>query len=158
MVTSASIMTCLTLCSNKRDLFFSTRSRPALGPTQQIHLGLFPSGYEYLELYLHSRNRDSAVGMATGYGLVGRGVGVLIPAGARDFSLLHCVQTCSGAHPAPYAGSLPGGKAARASSSPLTSNLCRGQEYVDLYIHSPIRLHGVVLNQAQEQICLCFAL
>jgi hypothetical protein len=24
--------------------------------------------------------------------------------------------------------------------------LCRGQENVDLYIHSPIRLHGVVLN------------
>jgi hypothetical protein len=27
-----------------------------------------------------------------------------------------------------------------------TSNQCRGQENVDLYIHSPIRLHGVVLN------------
>jgi hypothetical protein len=26
------------------------------------------------------------------------------------------------------------------------SNLCRGQENVDLYILSPIRLHGVVLN------------
>jgi hypothetical protein len=24
--------------------------------------------------------------------------------------------------------------------------LCRGQENVDLYIHSPIRLHGVMLN------------
>jgi hypothetical protein len=29
---------------------------------------------------------------------------------------------------------------------PLTSSKCRGQEYVDLYSHSPIRLHGVVLN------------
>jgi hypothetical protein len=29
---------------------------------------------------------------------------------------------------------------------PTTSNYCRGQENVDLYIHSPIRLHGVVLN------------
>jgi hypothetical protein len=28
----------------------------------------------------------------------------------------------------------------------LTSNECRGQENVGLYIHSPIRLHGVVLN------------
>jgi hypothetical protein len=28
----------------------------------------------------------------------------------------------------------------------ITSNYCWGQEYVDLYSHSPIRLHGVVLN------------
>jgi hypothetical protein len=25
---------------------------------------------------------------------------------------------------------------------------------MDLYIHSPIRLHGVVLNEAQGQLCL----
>jgi hypothetical protein len=30
-----------------------------------------------------------------------------------------------------------GGKAAGAWSWPLNSNYCRGQEYVDLYIHSP---------------------
>jgi hypothetical protein len=32
------------------------------------------------------------------------------------------------------------------SAWPVTSSQCRGQENVDLYIHSPIRLHGVVLN------------
>jgi hypothetical protein len=32
-----------------------------------------------------------------------RGVGVLFMAGERDFSLLHNVQTCSGAHPGSYA-------------------------------------------------------
>jgi hypothetical protein len=41
----------------------------------------------------------------------------------QEFSLLHVVQTSSGVHPA-----------------------CRGQENVDLYIHSPIRPHGAVLN------------
>jgi hypothetical protein len=45
-----------------------------------------------------------------------------------------------------YRELFPGGKAAGAWSWPLTSNSCRGQENVDLYIHSPIRLHGVVLN------------
>jgi hypothetical protein len=40
-----------------------------------------------------------------------------------------------------YGGSLVG-----EWSWPLTSNKCRGEENVDLYIHSPIRLHGVVLN------------
>jgi hypothetical protein len=43
-------------------------------------------------------------------------------------------------------GSFPGGKAAGAWSWPLTSSYCRGQENVDLYVHSPIRLHGVVFN------------
>jgi hypothetical protein len=37
-----------------------------------------------------------AVGVATGYGLDGRGVGI------RDFSSLHSVQTGSEAHPASY--------------------------------------------------------
>jgi hypothetical protein len=41
---------------------------------------------------------------------------------------------------------VPGGKAAKAWTWPLTSNYCRGQENADLYNHSPIHLHGVVLN------------
>jgi hypothetical protein len=45
-----------------------------------------------------------------------------------------------------YRELFPVGKAAGAWSWLLTSNWCRGQENVDLYIHSPIRLHGVVLN------------
>jgi hypothetical protein len=44
-------------------------------------------------------------------------------------------------------GSFPGGNAAGKWSWPLTSRQCRDQGYVDLYIHSTIRLHGVVLNQ-----------
>jgi hypothetical protein len=39
-----------------------------------------------------------------------------------------------------------GSKAAGTWSWPLTSNQCRDQENVKLYIHSPIHLHGVVLN------------
>jgi hypothetical protein len=58
-------------------------------------------------------SRDSSVGIATGYGLDGQG---LIP--GRDVSLLHSVQTGSGAHPASYpmgtGGSFPGDKAAGA--------------------------------------------
>jgi hypothetical protein len=62
-------------------------------------------------------SRDSAIGIATGYGLDGRGVGVRVPVGAR-FSPLHVDHTGSGAHPASYPigtwGSSPGGKAAQA--------------------------------------------
>jgi hypothetical protein len=42
-------------------------------------------------------------------------------------------------------GSFSGGKADGAWSWPLTSNKWRGQENVDLYIHSLLSLHGVVL-------------
>jgi hypothetical protein len=45
-----------------------------------------------------------------------------------------------------YRGLFPPGKAARAWSWPLTSIQCRSQEYLDLYIHSPIRLHGILLS------------
>jgi hypothetical protein len=49
-------------------------------------------------LYEKKVSRDSAVGIAIGYGLDGRRVGVRVP--VRDFSLLHVVQTSSRAHPA----------------------------------------------------------
>jgi hypothetical protein len=60
------------------------------------------------------RIRDSAVGIATGYRLDDRGVGVRVLAGWR-FSLLHVVQTGSGVHPTSYpmgigGGSFPGVK------------------------------------------------
>jgi hypothetical protein len=72
------------------------------------------------------------------------------PAEAGNYSPHHSVQNGSGAHPASYPmgtrGSFPGGKAAGAWSWPLTSIYCRGQECVELYLHSPISLHGVVLS------------
>jgi hypothetical protein len=46
-------------------------------------------------------SRGSSVGIATGYGLDDRGVGVRVPVGS-EFSLLHVVQTGSGVHPASY--------------------------------------------------------
>jgi hypothetical protein len=68
----------------------------------------------------------------------------------QEISLLHVFQIGSGVQPTSYPlgtrGSFPGGKAAGALTWPITSNRCRGQENVGLYIHSPIRLHGVVLN------------
>jgi hypothetical protein len=61
--------------------------------------------------------RDSVVGIATGYGLDDRGVGVRVPVGSK-FSLLHVVQTGSGDHPSSYpmrtGGSFPGVTAAGA--------------------------------------------
>jgi hypothetical protein len=60
------------------------------------------------------RSRGSPVGIATGYGLDDRGVGVPSPGRIKNF--LYVDQTGSGAHPASYTvgtgGSSIGGKAA----------------------------------------------
>jgi hypothetical protein len=59
-----------------------------------------------------------SVGIATGYRLDDRGSGIRFPVDVGSFSLLHCVQTGSGAHPASYTigtgGSFLGGKVAEA--------------------------------------------
>jgi hypothetical protein len=51
--------------------------------------------------YIPSRNGDSAVCIAIGYGLDGQGVGVQVLIRAR-FSFLRIVQTSSRAHPTSY--------------------------------------------------------
>jgi hypothetical protein len=55
-----------------------------------------------------------------------------------------------------YCGIFLRGKATVAWRWPLTSSWYRGQENVDLYIHSPIRLHGVVLNYLSTGATLPF--
>jgi hypothetical protein len=94
-------------------------------------------------------SRDTAVRIATGYGLDGQGVGIQVPIGTKFFS--------SPRHPNRFWSpprllcngtvcSFLRGKAAAAWSWLFISKQCRGQEYVDLYIHIPILLHGIVLD------------
>jgi hypothetical protein len=63
-------------------------------------------------------SQNSVVGIVTGYELDNRVVGVQVPVGSRFVSLLHVIQTGSGAHQTSYpmgtGGSFPGGKATRA--------------------------------------------
>jgi hypothetical protein len=67
----------------------------------------------------------------------------------QDFSLLHVIQTGSGAHPASYpmgtGTSFPGGKADEGWSWPHLQLVPRSRK-CGSNIHSPIRLNGVVLN------------
>jgi hypothetical protein len=94
------------------------------------------------------RDYDSSVGIATGYGVVDRG-SVRLPAGAGNFFLRYRVQNGSEAHPASYPmgteGSFPRIKRPGREAN-FASIKCRGQECLKLYLHSPIRLHGVVLS------------
>jgi hypothetical protein len=71
---------------------------------------------EHFSLLQRKRKRDSSVSIATGYGLDNEGS---IPGRVKIFSLLHSVQTSSGAHPASHPmgteGSFSEGKAAKKS-------------------------------------------
>jgi hypothetical protein len=76
-------------------------------------------------------SRDSSVGIATGYGLDERKIGVRFIAGAGNFSPRHHVKTGSGAHPAFYpmgtGGYFPEGKVGGELSGPFTAIRCWGQ-------------------------------
>jgi hypothetical protein len=73
----------------------------------------------------------------------------LIP-GRGDFLLFHSVQTGSGAHPASYSmgnrGSFLGDKAAVGMKLTTHLHLVVRLRMTEIYLHSPLRFHGVVLN------------
>jgi len=70
-------------------------------------------------------------------------LGVGFPAGAGNFSLHHRVQNGSGAHPASYPMGVkrPGREADHSPPSSAEVKKC-----VEVYVHSPIRLHVMVLG------------
>jgi hypothetical protein len=77
---------------------------------------------------LHVRSRVSSGSIVSNYGLDDLAIGVLSPAGAKDFSSSLCVQTGSEAHTASCTmgtgGPFPGGKVrpgSDADHSPLSS-------------------------------------
>jgi hypothetical protein len=61
--------------------------------------GVSVIGFHQVE-YVY-RSRGSSVSIVSGYGLDDWAIEVRLPAEARDFSSNLCVQTGSGAHPAP---------------------------------------------------------
>jgi hypothetical protein len=69
--------------------------------------------------------------------------------GSEFFSSPSCPERLWGPPSLPsdgYRGFFARGKAVGAWSWPLTCNQCKGQECVELYLYSPIRLQGVVLS------------
>jgi hypothetical protein len=90
------------------------------------------------------RSRDSAVGIATGYGLDDRGVGVRVLAGSRIFSSSRRPDRLWGppillshGYRRLFSREVKGPGREAGHSPP---SYCRGQENVAVYIHSPIRL------------------
>jgi hypothetical protein len=89
-------------------------------------------------------------GIALGCGLDDRGSRIRFPAGTGNFSLHHRVQNGSGDHTASYpidtrGSSLEVKRPGREADHSPPAN-AEVKEWVELYLHSPIRLHGVVLS------------
>jgi hypothetical protein len=103
----------------------STNMNWRYGHSQTTTIKLYLMTVTFTSYLKYTESRDSSVGIATGYDLDDRGVGVRVPVG-QEFSLPHVVQTGSRAHPASSpmgtGGSFPRGKVAGACSWPLTSN------------------------------------
>jgi hypothetical protein len=72
-------------------------------------------------------------------------IAVRFQAGAGNFSFQHRVQTGFEARPVSYAVNT-GGKAAGDEADHSSPSSAEIKECVELYLHSPIRLHGAVLS------------
>jgi hypothetical protein len=98
---------------------------------------------------------DSSIVIATGWT-----VGIRTPVRAREFSLLNNVQTGSGAHPDSYQADTgdcySGGKEAGDVKLTTHLHLVPKSKMMELCVHSPIRLHGLVLNQSQRELWYCY--
>jgi hypothetical protein len=82
-----------------------------------------------------------------------------IPGRGKMFFLLHIVQTACGAHPASYPIGTVGSflkvkrQEREADHSPY---LVPRSRIVELLLHSPIRTHGIVLNESSIRTILHF--
>jgi hypothetical protein len=94
-------------------------------------------------------SRDSAVGIATGYELDDGVAGGRVPVRAKNILFRRPDRFSPFPSAAPYLmgteGSFYVGKAGECEAH-HSPQQCRDQENMNLYIHSPIRLHGVLLN------------
>jgi hypothetical protein len=99
---------------------------------------VFQHGEGFVHSIVYIRSRDSVVGIATSYGLDDRGVGVRVPVGSLG-STQPPIQWVPGALSTGV--NRPGREA---DHSPPTSAEVKKMW---IYTSTPIRLHGVVLNQ-----------
>jgi hypothetical protein len=92
--------------------------------------------------YCLKKSRDSSVGTALVYGLDDRGSRVRFPVGAGNFSFATASRTALEPTQTPIRWvKWPGREDDHSSSSSAEI-----KELVELYLHSPIRFHGVVLS------------
>jgi hypothetical protein len=99
---------------------------------------------------LRIKRRDSSVGITLGNGLDDRGSRVRFPAGAGNFSLTTASRTALGPTHPPIQR-IPGALSLRVKQpgrepdhSPPSS--AEVKKCMELYLHFPIRFHGVVLS------------
>jgi hypothetical protein len=94
---------------------------------------------------MYGKSWDSSFGMSMGWT-----VGFISWQG-QDFSVLHNVQTGSGVHTASYpmdaGGCFPMGWSSKSAMLTTHHYLIPKSRMVELYLHSPTYLHGMVFNE-----------
>jgi hypothetical protein len=102
---------------------------------------------DYLSEQISACSRDSVIGIATGYGLNYREIGIRVPVASRIFSTSSrpaLGPTQPPIHRIP--GALPEGvKHLRRETDHASLISAEVKKNRDLYNHSPIRLHGAML-------------
>jgi hypothetical protein len=104
----------------------------------------FTSFYSSVEHKLSFGNRHSSVGTALGYGLDYRWFECWQRLGIFLFTTVS--RPALGPYPLGNGGSFPGDKAPECEADHSSPSCVEVKECVELYLHSPIRLHGVVLS------------
>jgi hypothetical protein len=119
--------------------------------TKSLHYCYCYQFHRFSHYYISDNvSRDSLVGIATGYELDDQGVGVRVPVGVRIFTS----PSRPDRHWGPpnllsnrYRGLFPPGvERPGREAEHLRPTSAEVKENMYLYIHSPICLHGVVLN------------
>jgi hypothetical protein len=117
---------------------------------QFFHFNACSETYEYFVVWQGKKSPDSSVGIALGYGLDDRGSRARFLVGAGNFLFTTASRTALGPAQPPIQwviGNLSLGVkrlGREADHSPPSS--VEVKECMELYLHSPIRLHGVVLS------------
>jgi hypothetical protein len=101
--------------------------------------------------YVFMGSRDSSVGIALCYGLEDRGSTVRFPAGTGNFSLHHTASRTALRPTQPPIQWMPralslGVKRPGRETDHSPPSSAEVKEWVELYLHSPVRLNGVVLQ------------
>jgi hypothetical protein len=112
-------------------------------------------GLVFIKHFVSRMSQDSEVIIATGNRLDYQEIGVRVPVGGKNFHFTMLCKTALGPTKPPTQR-VPGVKQPESEADPLPPSNTEVKKNVALYIHSPVHVHGVVLNYLSTGIASPF--